>query len=72
MKKFILFMQALEYTNFKKVNSYNSLECSCEKINLQSSRKKIAVCELCSEKKFLRENSTKFSDSLSSSLSESL
>jgi len=33
------------------------LECSCEKIKLKASRKKIYICEICSEKNFLRKNS---------------
>ena len=65
-------MQAIEFPKFERIKSYNSLECSCQKINLGSSKKKIVVCELCSEKKFLRQNSTKFLvDSLTDSFSKS-
>ena len=54
-------MQVLEFPKIDRIKSYNSLECSCQKINLGGSKKKIVVCELCSEKKFLRQNSSKFS-----------
>ena len=65
-------MQSLEYPVFKRLNSKNSLECTCEKINLSSSRKKITVCEICSEKIFLRKNSNSISqEDFTSSLSDS-
>ena len=66
-------MQAVELPPFKRINSHNSLECSCEKFNLRASNKKITVCEICSEKKFLRQTSKPFdiSDSISSSFSNS-
>jgi len=65
-------MQALEFPEFKRIKSYDTLECSCEKINLSSSKKKITVCEICSEKNFLRKNSARFyEDNFNSSLNES-
>ena len=65
-------MQALEIPTFKRINSNNSLECCCEKINLSSSKKKITVCEICSEKNFLRKNSPLIEEKyFESSLSDS-
>jgi DNA-directed RNA polymerase subunit RPC12/RpoP len=55
-------------------NSKNSLECTCEKINLNSSNKKISVCEICSEKFFMKSKSTELSyeeDTLSESYNNS-
>lgn len=45
-------------TNYplKKIKRLNSLECYCFDLN----QKCIYICDLCSEKKFLRQTSTSF------------
>ena len=48
-------MQAI--VKIESPKTTKNLTCSCEKLNLKISRKKNFVCEICSEKKFLRQNS---------------
>ena len=50
----------------------NSLECTCEKSNLHNLKnfKCFTICDICSEKKFLKQTSTnKLSSKLSNELS---
>jgi len=50
-------MQAIQFEENNKIIRKKSLDCSCEKINLSKSGKiKFCnFCEICSEKKFLRQ-----------------
>jgi hypothetical protein len=48
-------MQAIQIEQNPKIQRNKSLDCSCEHISLSKCKKFYNCCEICSEKKFLRQ-----------------